>query len=172
MVCTRGIVTQSHNTGHDRTEFCRVGVLCDWWCDGKRFAVQGTTLWTGREQRQHNWAQHVPTDRRRQSTPLGIAFLVDSGPAKVESVSSEQRDDRRDDSGHSHEVLRARHVPTERYSAMIICLCSSSKVLICAFELFRSSGCPDPSTIFSVWVFLENLLWALSGFLVTPKTND
>ena len=29
------------HTGHDRTEFCRVGVLCDWKCDGKRFSVQG-----------------------------------------------------------------------------------------------------------------------------------
>ena len=45
---------------------------------------------------------HVPTDGRRQSTPSGIVFLVDSGTAEVESVSSEQRDD----SGHSHEVLR------------------------------------------------------------------
>ena len=30
-------------------------------------------------QRQHSWAPHVPTDGRRQSTPSGIAFLVDSG---------------------------------------------------------------------------------------------
>ena len=50
--------------------------------------------------------RHVPTDRRRQSTPSGITLLVDSGTAEVEIVSSEQRDDWRDDSGHSHEVLR------------------------------------------------------------------
>ena len=36
-----------------------------------------------------------------------------------------------------------------KYSAIIICLCSSNKVLICAFELFRSSGFPDLSTTFS-----------------------
>ena len=29
----------------------------------------------------------------------------------------------------------------------IVCLCSSSRVLICAFELIHSSGCPDRSTI-------------------------
>ena len=57
-------------------------------------------------QRQHSWARLVPTDRRRQSTPSGVAILVDSETAEVESVSFEQRDDRRDDSGHSHEVLR------------------------------------------------------------------
>ena len=56
-----------------------------------------------------------------------------------------------------------------QYSAIIICLCSSSNVLICAFELFRSSGFPDLSTTFSAWVFSENLLWALYVFLVTPK---
>ena len=32
-------------------------------------------------------------------------------------------------------------------SAIIVCLCSSSRVLICAFELLHSSGCPDRSTI-------------------------
>ena len=32
-------------------------------------------------------------DRRRQSTPSGIAFLVDPGTTEVEIVSSEQRDD-------------------------------------------------------------------------------
>ena len=35
------------HTGHDRTEFCRVGVLCDWKCDGKRFAVQGLLVRNG-----------------------------------------------------------------------------------------------------------------------------
>ena len=34
-----------------------------------------------------------------------------------------------------------------RYSAMIVSLWSSSRVLFCAFELLRSSGCPDRSTI-------------------------
>ena len=29
-----------------------------------------------------------------------------------------------------------------RYSAINVCLCSSIRVLVCAFELFRSSGCP------------------------------
>ena len=33
------------------------------------------------------------------------------------------------------------------HSARIVCLCSSSRVLICAFELLHSSGCPDLSTI-------------------------
>ena len=42
-----------------------------------------------------------------------------------------------------------------RYSAIIVCLCSSSRVLICAFELFCSSGCPDPSTILTVWMSSE-----------------
>ena len=40
-------------------------------------------------------------------------------------------------------------------SSSIICLCSSSRVLICAFELSRSTGFPYPSTIFSVRVFSE-----------------
>ena len=55
-----------------------------------------------------------------------------------------------------------------RYSAVVVCLCSSSRVLICAFELFRSSSFPDRSTTLSVWMSLENLLWALYVFLVTP----
>ena len=59
-----------------------------------------------------------------------------------------------------------------QYSAIIICLCSSSKVLICPFELFRSSGFPYLSTTFSAWVFSENLLWALYVYLVTPKPID
>ena len=59
-----------------------------------------------------------------------------------------------------------------QYSAIIICLCSSSRVLICAFELSRSSGFLNPSTIFSAWVFSENLLWALYVFLVAPKPTD
>ena len=36
--------------------------------------------------------------------------------------------------------------------------CSSSKVPICAFELFSPTGFPVLSTIFSAWVFSENLL--------------
>ena len=48
----------------------------------------------------------------------------------------------------------------------------SSKVLICALELSRSSGFPVLSITFSAWVFLENLLWALYVFLVTPKPID
>ena len=55
-----------------------------------------------------------------------------------------------------------------RYSSIIVCLCSSSRVPICAFELFRSSSFPDRSTILSVWMSSENLLWALYVFLVTP----
>ena len=43
-----------------------------------------------------------------------------------------------------------------QFSSTIICLCSSSRVLICAFELFRSSGCPDRSTILTVWMSSEN----------------
>ena len=66
----------------------------------------------------------------------------------------------------------SRWLTFSRYSAIIVCRCSSSRVLICAFELFRSSGFPDPSTTFSVWVFSENLLWALYVFLVTPKPTD
>ena len=54
-----------------------------------------------------------------------------------------------------------------QYSAIIICLCSSSKVLICAFELFRSLSFPDRSTILSVWMSSEKLLWALNVFRVT-----
>ena len=34
-----------------------------------------------------------------------------------------------------------------RYSSIIVCLCSSSRVLIFAFDLLHSSGCPDRSTI-------------------------
>ena len=56
-----------------------------------------------------------------------------------------------------------------QYSAIIICLCSSSKVLICAFELLSPTGFPVLSTILSACVFSENLLWALYVFLVTPK---
>ena len=63
-------------------------------------------------------------------------------------------------------------VTFSRYSAIIICLCSSSRVLICAFELLRPSGCPDPSTIRSIWMSSEKLLWALIVFLVTPKLTD
>ena len=59
-----------------------------------------------------------------------------------------------------------------QYSAIIICLCSSSKVLICAFELFSPTNFPVLSTIFSTWVFSEKLLWALYVFLVTPKLID
>ena len=59
-----------------------------------------------------------------------------------------------------------------RCSAIIVCLCSSSRVLICAFELFRSSGFPVLSTTFSVWMSSENLLWALIVFRVTPKFTD
>ena len=42
-----------------------------------------------------------------------------------------------------------------RYSAIIVCLFSSSRVPICAFELFRSSSCLDQSTILAVWMFPE-----------------
>ena len=35
----------------------------------------------------------LPTDRRWQSTPSGVAFLVDTWTAEVESVSFEQRVD-------------------------------------------------------------------------------
>ena len=59
-----------------------------------------------------------------------------------------------------------------QYSAIIICLCSSSKVLLCALELFSPTGFPVLSITFSAWVFSENLLWALYVFLVTPKPID
>ena len=59
-----------------------------------------------------------------------------------------------------------------QYSAIIICLCSSSKVLICAFELLSPTSFPVLSTILSAWVFSQNLLWAQYVFLVTPKPID
>ena len=34
----------------------------------------------------------------------------------------------------------------------------SSRVLICAFELLRPSGCPDRSTVLSVWMSSEKFL--------------
>ena len=59
-----------------------------------------------------------------------------------------------------------------KYSAIIICLCSSNKVVICAFELLSPTSFPVLSTIFSAWVISENLLWALYVFLGTPKPID
>ena len=43
-----------------------------------------------------------------------------------------------------------------QHSAMIICLCSSNKVLICALELLSPTGFPVLSTIFSAWVIAGN----------------
>ena len=50
-----------------------------------------TSLKTERPCELDVWARNVPTDRRRRQ--LELRFLVDSGTAEVESVSSEQRDD-------------------------------------------------------------------------------
>ena len=59
-----------------------------------------------------------------------------------------------------------------RYSAIIVYLCSSSRVLICAFELLRSSGSPDRSTIRSMWMSSEKLLWAPITLNVTSDFPD
>ena len=56
--------------------------------------------------------------------------------------------------------------------AIIVCLCSSSRLLICAFELLRSSGFPDRSTIRSIWMPSEKLLWALITLNVTSYFPD
>ena len=58
-----------------------------------------------------------------------------------------------------------------QYSAIIICLCSSSKVLICAFELFRSSGFPDLSTTFSAWGVFRKLAVSTVRVSRDTKTN-
>ena len=52
-----------------------------------------STVRTGRIKRQLGWAWYVPTDGRRQGASFGVAILVDTRTTKVESISSEQRDD-------------------------------------------------------------------------------
>ena len=86
MVCARGIVTQSQKPrSHCALQsrcFMRPVVRQQEVCSARFTCLKRNNLvnWTCTVTAQLD--AYVPTDRRRQSTPSGITFLVDPGTAE------------------------------------------------------------------------------------------